>query len=335
MAKTVVIRGAVPVLAMPFDDDGAIDEDSLRREIDFCLEAGSQAICFGVGSESNQLTDAERAQVWTLAALYLNGAAPLIAATSHASREGTIALTRLARECGVDCAMVNPQPRTGEGLVALFRDLSERVGLPLMIQDAAGNAPVDVLLRAARDASTVVAAKLESAGAPLKIAQFVAGLRETGHLAEDGAGHGTGHGTGRISVLGGAGGNYLPEELEAGAVGTMPHPAIIDAFRTVCDRYAAGDATGGYDVYLRQIAPLLRAVAIAGPGQGDGGGTMVWVHKALLVRAGVLRTTYCRAGNTPAPETVMARVWQHVERTGLLVARRAAVGAQQVKHVES
>ena len=111
MAKRVDIRGAVPVLAMPFDEDGAIDEESLRREIDFCLEAGSQAICFGIGSESNQLTDAERAQVWTLAARHLKGAAPLIVATSHASREGTIALTRLAQDCGVGCAMVNPMPR--------------------------------------------------------------------------------------------------------------------------------------------------------------------------------------------------------------------------------
>jgi 4-hydroxy-tetrahydrodipicolinate synthase len=127
-------------------------------------------------------------------------------------------------------------------------------------------------------------------------------------------------------VLGGAGGNYLPEELEAGAVGTMPHPAIIDAFRAVCDRYASRDAAGGDEIYLRQVAPLLRAVAVAGPGQGDGGGTMVWVHKALLVRAGVLRTSYCRAGNTPAPESVMARVWQHVERAGLLVARHATRG---------
>src|SRR5436190_10404021 len=135
MAKPVDVRGAVPVLAMPFDEDGAIDEDSLRREIDFCLEAGSQAICFGIGSESNQLTDAERAQVWTLAARHLDGAAPLVVATSHASREGTIALTRLAQDCGADCAMVNPAPRAGEGLLALFRDLSQRVTLPLMIQD--------------------------------------------------------------------------------------------------------------------------------------------------------------------------------------------------------
>src|SRR5579883_3498434 len=79
VANPVVIKGAVPVLVMPFDEDGAIDEDSLHREIDFCLEAGAQAICFGMGSESSTLTDDERRRVWTLAARHLNGAVPLIA----------------------------------------------------------------------------------------------------------------------------------------------------------------------------------------------------------------------------------------------------------------
>ena len=60
------ITGAVPVLVMPFDSDGTIDEESLRREIGFCVEAGAQAIAFGMGRESAMLTDAERAQVWTV-----------------------------------------------------------------------------------------------------------------------------------------------------------------------------------------------------------------------------------------------------------------------------
>ena len=49
--KAPRIEGAVPVLAMPFDDDGVIDEDSMRRQLDFCVEAGSQAVAFGMGSE--------------------------------------------------------------------------------------------------------------------------------------------------------------------------------------------------------------------------------------------------------------------------------------------
>jgi dihydrodipicolinate synthase/N-acetylneuraminate lyase len=305
VAKTVDIRGAVPVVAMPFDDDGAIDEESLRREIDFCMEAGSQAICFGIASESNQLTDAECAQVWSMAARHLNGAAPLIVATAHVSREGTTARTRMARESGADCAMVNPSPRSGDALVALFRQLSERVGLPLMVQDVGPGASVEILLRTAQEAPQVVAAKIESAGGPLKIERLVSGLRE----AEFGN---------RVTVLGGAGGNWLPEELEAGSVGTMPHPAIIDAFRTVCDRYAAGDTAGGLEAYQRLITPHLRAINAAGPGQGDGGGTLVWVHKELLRRAGIFKSAYCRSGNTAAPESVMRRVLDHALQNRVL-----------------
>ena len=62
-----------------------------------------------------------------------------------------------------------------------------------------------------------------------------AGLRERGLTAS---------GTRDVTVLGGSNGNLLPEELERGAVGTLPFAAIIDAYRTVCDHYATGDATG-------------------------------------------------------------------------------------------
>lgn len=307
MSEGKVIKGAVPVLVMPYDENGTIDDGSLRRQLDFCLEAGSQAIAFGMGSESASLTDAERAQVWTLAARHLGGQVPLIAATVHESREGTIALTRLARECGVDCAMVHPR-WSGEQLVALFRDLSARVGLPLMIQDASSNAPVEILLRAVREAPLVTSLKIESMGTPDKIGRVVAGLRELGWL--DGSG-------GRpVTVLGGAQGNLLPEELERGSMGTMPSPAIIDAYRTVCDRYAAGDPAGGSDAYFRLILPVQRAASAAG------GQAMLAIHKALLQRAGILSTTYSRIGAALPPAWIMERVYRHVADAGLLISRR-------------
>ena len=34
------IRGVFPILATPFDDQDRIDEESLRREIDFNIDAG-------------------------------------------------------------------------------------------------------------------------------------------------------------------------------------------------------------------------------------------------------------------------------------------------------
>jgi dihydrodipicolinate synthase/N-acetylneuraminate lyase len=307
------IAGAVPVLAMPFDDDGALDLDSLRREIDFCLEAGSQAIAFGIGSESATLTDAERGQAWETAARHLDGRLPLVAATAHASDQGTIALTRLARECGVDCAMVDPSPRGGDRLVGLFCDLSARVGLPLMVQDAGGNAPAPVLLRAAVEAPSVCALKIESAGPPHKIGIVVEGLREAAGAL----------GGRQVTVLGGANGSLLLEELDRGSIGAMPHPALIDAFRGVCDGHAAGDRAGAWELYVRAILPVLRLTTAAGSANA-----MLALQKAAMRRAGIMRTERCRLAADPLPEWVLDRALAHLRGAGLAISSLLAGGAQ-------
>jgi 4-hydroxy-tetrahydrodipicolinate synthase len=294
------IAGAVPVLVAPFDDTGAVDEDSLRRQIDFCVEAGSDAIAFGMGTESHMLTDPEREQMWTTAARQLDGCVPLIAATAHASRHGTIALTQLASDCGADGAMVNPAPLGGDDLVALFRDLSERVALPLMIQDAGGDAPVDVLLRAVREAPRVNSLKLESPGAPDKIGRVVDGLSDSPDRA--------------VTVVGGSNGNLLPEEFDRGAVGTLPHPAIIDAFREFCDLRASGDEMSASELYYRVILPLNRLTAA-------GAGNAIWLHKEIFRRAGILSSAYCRIGARPIPGWVMDAVWEHLDAVDVRVRR--------------
>ena len=294
------IAGAVPVLVATFDDTGAVDEDSLRRQIDFCVEAGSHALAFGMGTEGHMVTDAERERMWTTAARQLDGVVPLIAATAHASRQGTIALTQLALECGADGAMVNPAPLGGDELVSLFRDLSDTVALPLMIQDAGGNAPADVLLRAVREAPRVNSLKLESPGAPDKIGRVVEGLPDVRDRD--------------VTVVGGSNGNLLIEEFDRGAVGALPHPAIIDAFGAVCDLYFAGDAPAASDVYYRVILPLSRLTAA-------GAGNAIWLHKEIFRRAGILSSAHCRIAAGPMPDWVMQAIWRHLDATDTHIGR--------------
>lgn len=303
------ISGGVPVLVMPFDEDGAIDDDSLRREIDFCLEAAVPAIAFGWGSESHTLTDAERQHVWSLAARHVDGRVPVVAASTHASREAIIALTRLAYEGGADSAMVDPEQLGPGKLVGLFRDLAERVPIPLVIQDAGGNASVEELLEATEEPSRVLSLKIESVGAPHKIGLVVEGLRERG-LA--------GGGKREVTVLGGSGGRFLLEELHRGSVGTLPFPALIDVFGAVCDLHAAGDVASARATYFRVVLPLSRW---AGAGRGIQGGGM-WLHKAMFQRAGIVRTTYCRAQSGPLHDWAMEKVWEHLEAADTLISRR-------------
>ena len=97
----------------------------------------------------------------------------------------------------------------------------------------------------------------------------------------------------------------------------MPHPALIDGFRTVCDRYAAGDSAGGLDYYQRTIAPVLRAVIVSGAGSA-----MLWLQKTLFQRAGILCNTYCRRNAQALPGWLMEQVLAHLDTTDLSIARR-------------
>jgi 2-keto-3-deoxy-L-arabinonate dehydratase len=58
------LRGAIPVLATLFHDDETIDEQDLRRQVDFAIAAGAAAVCIpGFGSEWYKLSDPERYRV--------------------------------------------------------------------------------------------------------------------------------------------------------------------------------------------------------------------------------------------------------------------------------
>lgn len=299
----MIIQGAVPVLVTPFDATGQVDTDSLLRQLDFCMEAGAQALVFGWGSESPLLTDAELETVWTAAVKHVNGKMPVVAGISHGSREGVLALTKLAKACGADCAMVNAENRKGDEFVKLFTEISEQIGMDVMIQDAHGNAPVKDLLRAVIEAERVTCLKLESPGAPHKMGLVAEELAQTSLSRE-------------VTVLGGSNGGLLLEELERGSVGTLPHPAIIDAFADVCRAFGNGDSMRASDIYYKKILPLNRWTAAGGVA---GGG--IWLHKTLFERAGILKSNYCRVAAQPQPDWVMDKVWAHLQTRDFAISK--------------
>jgi len=215
-----------------------------------------------------------------------------------------MALTKLAYACGADCAMVNPEARSGEQLVGLFRDLSDAVPIPLMIQDAHGNASAEVLLQAVRESKNVNSLKLESPGAPHKMGLVASDLDQASAPRQ-------------VTVLGGSNGGLLLEELARGSVGTLPHPAIIDAFRKVCDCWADGDLAGASKTYYQTILPLSRLTAAGG---AAGGG--IWLHKTIFQRAGILASNYCRVHTNPQPDWVMDQVWAHLQKNHLDISKQ-------------
>ena len=46
------------------------------------------------------------------------------------------------------------------------------------------------------------------------------------------------------------------------------------------------------------------------------------MHKAILQRAGILRTAYCRMDIAPVSDWIMKNVWQHLAGVDLLIFQR-------------
>src|ERR1700720_2015576 len=101
------LNGITPVMATCFNQDEFIDDDALRRQIDFAIEAGAAAICGpGFGAEFYKMSDAERYHFVDVLIEHTGKRLPVIAATSCGSTYSTIEFSRYAEKAGADCLMV-------------------------------------------------------------------------------------------------------------------------------------------------------------------------------------------------------------------------------------
>ena len=82
--KPTVISGAVPIIPTPFGAHDEIDEDGLRRMVEYCATWGFKAICLpAYGGEFYKLSDQERLRVVRVACDQAAGRLPVIAQSNH------------------------------------------------------------------------------------------------------------------------------------------------------------------------------------------------------------------------------------------------------------
>jgi 4-hydroxy-tetrahydrodipicolinate synthase len=227
------LHGVLPIPVTTFDPDGALDVQGLRSQVEFCLDHGADGIVYpGVVSEFYTLTDDERRSAVEAVVAAVGGRAPVAVGVTGASTESAVELTRHAAGLDVTAVMTMvPYVQHFFGPSAQFvaehtRRVAE-VGVPVIMQNARVGYPLG-----AQALAEVVAAvpgvryvKEESNPPTHGISAVVKALGDS----IDG-------------VFGGVGGVYLVNELERGAVGTMPSPAFVDrvvgAYRTYAARGA-------------------------------------------------------------------------------------------------
>ena len=144
-----MFQGSLVALVTPMREDGAIDESSLQRLIDFHVDNHSDAlVAVGTTGESATLNEAEHCQLLRRTVEMVAGRIPVIAGTGANSTREAIDLTRCAMDAGVDaCLLVTPyyNKPTQEGLYRHYRAVAEAVPVPQILYNVPGRTAVDML----------------------------------------------------------------------------------------------------------------------------------------------------------------------------------------------
>jgi 4-hydroxy-tetrahydrodipicolinate synthase len=277
------MRGVYPILVTPFDEASRVDVDSLQQLVAFELDAGVHGLGVALGSEVFKLSEAERALVTRTVVDAVGGRVPVVINSGGAGTELALLYSRMAEEGGADALMAMPPsfvPAASEGVRAYFRALSAATSLPVYIQDtSSAHVSAPLARQIAEECERVRYIKVESTPTALMVE---AAVREAGHL---------------LTVFGGAGGNYLLEELARGSVGTMPGCSHPEAFVQVWDLYQAGEVEAARRAFYERILPINRI-------SGLGWGAFYHVHKEILRQRGAIRTAVVRGPVAPLDASI-------------------------------
>ncbi|MBV5276036.1 MAG: 4-hydroxy-tetrahydrodipicolinate synthase [Lamprocystis purpurea] len=144
-----MFRGSIVALITPMDADGGIDDASLKRLVDFHVDAGTTAIVsVGTTGESATLDEDEHCRLIARTLQLADGRIPVIAGTGANSTREAITLTRCAKEAGADAALlVTPyyNKPTQEGLYLHYRAVAEAVDIPQILYNVPGRTACDLL----------------------------------------------------------------------------------------------------------------------------------------------------------------------------------------------
>ncbi|UAK31280.1 4-hydroxy-tetrahydrodipicolinate synthase [Nocardia asteroides] len=105
--STALITGSIAPLITPFTDSGDLDIESLRRLVEWQIDAGSHGISIGGSTgEPSAQTIAERIEAILAVADQVNDRVPFIAGTGSAKLDETIELTNAAHLAGADAVLI-------------------------------------------------------------------------------------------------------------------------------------------------------------------------------------------------------------------------------------
>ncbi|HEY0269263.1 MAG TPA: 4-hydroxy-tetrahydrodipicolinate synthase [Methyloradius sp.] len=144
-----MLQGSLVAIVTPMHADGGLDINSLRKLIDFHVEAGTDGIVIvGTTGESPTVDIDEHCLLIKTTIEQVAGRVPVIAGTGANSTREAIELTQKAKTLGADaCLLVAPyyNKPTQEGLYQHYRAVAEAVDIPQILYNVPGRTGCDII----------------------------------------------------------------------------------------------------------------------------------------------------------------------------------------------
>lgn len=295
--------GIWPVAPTPFNDDGTLDLEGMKRVLDLMVDQGVDGICILANfSEQFLISDAERDTLTRLCISHVAGRVPVIVTISHFATKIAVARARQAKELGASIVMMMAPYHgallkgTPEQTLEQFKAVGE-VGIPIMLQDAPLSGvelTVPLLARMAREIEMLKLFKIESAGTANKLRGLIA---EGGDTIE-----GPFDGEEAITLL---------ADLDAGATGSMTSALIPELIRPVITHHLAGDRDAAKAAYARVLPTINHENRQCGFR-----GT-----KEAMVEGGVIQSAFCRHPIPPLPAATRTELIDHLHVLDPIILR--------------
>lgn len=233
--EMVEIKGIIPPIITPMNEDETVNETELRNQVNRQIEAGVHGLFpFGTNGEGYILNEEEKKRVLQVVVEETKGRVPVYAGTGCISTKDTIRQSLMAKEAGADIlSIITPSfaAASQNELYEHYRAVAEAVDMPIVLYNIparTGNALAPATVARLAKIDNIVGAK-DSSGNFDNMLQYIEQTRDVEGFAVL---------SGNDSLIlwcllaGGAGGiagcaNVYPENMAA-----------------IYDRFVAGDLAG-------------------------------------------------------------------------------------------
>lgn len=278
----IPLRGVFVIAQTPFRDSLEVDEESLRREIDFLVSCGVHGIVWpAAASELMSLSPQERVLSAEWITDQCQGRLPIVIGVTACNQFAAAEYAAHARELGaaavLTLAQTDYQPTDPLMFAEYLTAIGERGRLPIIVQTSyPGQGPSlgpDLIMHMSKGIPLLRYVKEEQQGfGPLP-------WRVSAYVERD---------EGRLGVFAGAGARNLLNEFARGSLGTMPGAGFADiqvSLWHLCEQNRADEARDLFGKML-MMAVLEESVGYV-------------LQKEILRRRGIFTNTLMRHTRRP------------------------------------